>query len=62
MMGGAGPESARQIAKTGAEVVLTGAVGPNAKEALDSAGIKIVTGISGSLTVKQAIEQYLSKK
>jgi len=62
MMGGAGPEAARQIAARGAEVVLTGSVGPNAKAALDSAGIKIVSGTSGALTVKEAVEQYLGKK
>jgi len=62
MMGGAGPEAARQIANRGAEVILTGSVGPNAKTALEAAGIKIVSGISGILTVKQAVEQYLGKK
>ncbi|HAX60954.1 MAG TPA: dinitrogenase iron-molybdenum cofactor biosynthesis protein [Elusimicrobia bacterium] len=61
IMGGAGPEAARQIAKAGVTVVLTGSVGPNAKSALDSAGIKIVSGVSGSITVKQAVEEYLKK-
>jgi len=62
MAGGAGPSAAKQIENAGAEVVLTGSVGPNADSALKSAGIKIVTGISGTLTVKQAVEQYLGKK
>ena len=62
MMGGAGPEAARLISSRGVEVVLTGSVGPNAEPALKSAGIKIVTGISGTLTVKQAVEQYLGKR
>ncbi|MBA7527802.1 hypothetical protein ES705_19981 [subsurface metagenome] len=59
MMGGAGPEAAKQIANRGANVVLTGSVGPNAKAALDSAGINIVTGISGTKTVKEAVQDYI---
>ena len=59
MMGGAGPEAARQIANRGANIILTGSVGPNAKAALDAAGIKIVTGISGTKTVKETIEEYI---
>ena len=59
MMGGAGPESASGIAAHGAKVVLTGQVGPNAKTALDSAGITIVSGVSGTKTVREAVEDYL---
>lgn len=58
---GAGPEAVREISSRGAGVVLTGRVGPNAKTALDAAGIRIVEGLSGSSTVKEAIESYLSK-
>jgi predicted Fe-Mo cluster-binding NifX family protein len=54
--GGAGTDSAQLIASKGVEVVLTGDVGPNASRALESAGIKIVTGIAGS--IKDAIEKY----
>ncbi len=61
MMGGAGPEAVRQISSRGAEVLLTGSVGFNAKSALDAAGIKVVTGFTGSMTVKQAVEKYLSE-
>ena len=57
MSGGAGPEAARVI--KGANIVLTGSVGPNAKSALDAAGIKTVTGVSGAKTVKEAVEDYL---
>lgn len=55
--GGAGPASAREIAKHGAEVLITGKVGVNAQQALAAAGIKVVTGVSG--TVKSVVEDYL---
>ncbi len=60
--GGAGPEAVRQIAAAGAGAVLTGELGPNAKTALEAAGIKGVTGVSGSKTVRQALEEYLAGK
>jgi len=59
MVGGAGPESARAITTHGAKVVLTGKAGQNAKAALDSAGIIVVSGIPGTKTVKEAVEEYL---
>jgi predicted Fe-Mo cluster-binding NifX family protein len=61
MQGGAGPEAVRQAAANGAKVVLTGELGPNAKTAIEAAGIKGVTGISGTKTVRQAVEEYLKK-
>ncbi|MEA2082074.1 MAG: NifB/NifX family molybdenum-iron cluster-binding protein [Elusimicrobiota bacterium] len=54
--GGAGPAAVSQIAGFGAEVLLTGAVGPNAFRALSAAGIKVVTGAKGS--VREAIEDF----
>jgi len=54
--GGAGVQSAQTVASNGAEVVITGAVGPNAHSALKSSGIRILTGISG--TVNDAIEAF----
>ncbi len=58
-LSGVGPHTASLIAKHGAEVVLTGACGPNAKAALESAGVKVITGISG--TVSEAVKGYSGK-
>jgi len=60
--GGAGPEAVRQIAAAGAQVALTGELGPNAKTAIEAAGIKGVTGISGTKTVREAVTEFLSQK
>ncbi|MBD3160153.1 MAG: dinitrogenase iron-molybdenum cofactor biosynthesis protein [Candidatus Lokiarchaeota archaeon] len=54
--GGAGIQAAQTVASKGAEVVITGAVGPNAHSALQSSGIRILTGASG--TVNDAIEAF----
>jgi predicted Fe-Mo cluster-binding NifX family protein len=59
MTGGAGPAAASEISARGAKVVLSGAVGPNARAALGSAGITIVEGVSAAKTVKEAVEEYL---
>ena len=55
-MHGAGIQSAQIVANKGVKVVITGSVGPNAFQALSSAGIKVVTGDFG--TVKEAVERY----
>lgn len=54
--GGAGISTGQVIASKGVEVILTGNCGPNAYQVLSSAGIKVVTGVSGK--VKDAIEEY----
>jgi predicted Fe-Mo cluster-binding NifX family protein len=53
---GAGIQSAERVVRLGAEVVLTGHCGPKAFRTLNSAGVKIVTGVSG--TVRQALEKF----
>jgi predicted Fe-Mo cluster-binding NifX family protein len=46
---GAGVQAAARVAKAGAEYLLTGHCGPNAFRALDAAGIKVVTGLEGTI-------------
>lgn len=58
--GGAGVNAAKAVIDAGAEVVLTGNCGPNAERALKAAGVKLFTGVSG--TVAEAIEQYKAGK
>jgi predicted Fe-Mo cluster-binding NifX family protein len=55
--GGAGTKSAQLVANKGAEVVLTGNVGPNAFDTLQAAGLKIIVGLLDT-TVRQAIEGF----
>jgi predicted Fe-Mo cluster-binding NifX family protein len=58
--GGAGISTAQMIASKGVKVVFTGNCGPNAYQVLSSAGIQVITGVSGS--IKDAIEGYRSGK
>lgn len=57
-MGGVGIQSGQIMADKGVETVLTGSCGPNAFQTLQAAGIKVITGASG--TVQEAIDKYKS--
>lgn len=54
--GGAGIQAARMVANKGVQAVLTGSVGPNAFQVLSITGIRIVTGVQG--TVREAVEKF----
>ncbi|MFW6055867.1 MAG: NifB/NifX family molybdenum-iron cluster-binding protein [Chloroflexota bacterium] len=55
---GAGIATAQMIAERQVSAVLTGNCGPNAYQALNAAGIDVITGVSG--TVGKAIESFRS--
>jgi predicted Fe-Mo cluster-binding NifX family protein len=54
--GGAGIAAAQILTGKNIEAVLTGNCGPNAYTTLTTAGIKVITGLSGK--ARDAIEQY----
>lgn len=57
MAHGAGIQAAEAVSAAGAQIVLTGFVGPKAFAALAAAGIKVGQDLGG-LTVGQAVERY----
>ncbi|MFW6235512.1 MAG: DUF134 domain-containing protein [Desulfovibrionales bacterium] len=57
MANGAGIQAAENIARAGAQVLLTGFVGPKAFQALSAAGVQIGQDLEG-ITVREAIERY----
>ena len=59
-MGGVGIQSGQLMADKGVKVVLTGSCGPNAFQTLQAAGIKVITGASG--TVQETIDKFKSGK
>ena len=58
--GGAGISSAKVVIDAGAEVVLTGNCGPKAESALTGSGVRLYTGVTG--TVKDAIKLFKTSK
>jgi predicted Fe-Mo cluster-binding NifX family protein len=54
--GGAGIQSGQLVAGKGVDVVLTGNIGPNAFQTLKTAGIDVITGLSGS--IREVVEKY----
>jgi len=56
--GGAGVSAGQSIADRGVQAILTGNCGPNAYQVLSSAGIEVITGVSGK--VKDAAQGYRS--
>jgi len=58
--GGAGIQAAQFVVSQGAQVVLTGNLGPNAYDVLQAAGVPGYLAAEG--TVRQAIDAYLAGK
>lgn len=56
--GGAGIQAAQLVAGKNVGAVLTGNIGPNAYNALNAAGVIIMTDVSG--VVKDAVDRYLA--
>lgn len=53
---GAGISTAQFIFEKGASVVITGTIGPKAHQALSAAGVRMLTGVSGS--IREAIASF----
>ena len=56
--GGAGPQAVEFISRMGGDVVISGRFGPKALTALQAAGVKAYTALTG--TVSEVLEQYLN--
>ena len=57
MGSGAGIQTSEMVVKTGAKIVLTGAVGPKASAVLNVGGVKYFENYNG-MSVRQAIEKF----
>lgn len=58
--GGAGIATGQMVLNRNVEAVLTGNIGPKAHKVLSEAGIRIMTGVSG--TVRQAIDAFKKRE
>jgi predicted Fe-Mo cluster-binding NifX family protein len=58
--GGAGIQAAKAVIESGAETILTGYIGPNAERVISSAGLDVITAVSG--TVSEVAQQYKEGK
>ncbi|MCK4414201.1 MAG: NifB/NifX family molybdenum-iron cluster-binding protein [Candidatus Eisenbacteria sp.] len=47
---GAGIQTAKRVAESGAEALITGHCGPNAFRTLEAAGIQVITGVEGRIS------------
>jgi len=56
-MGGAGITAAQAVVSAGAQMVITGNLGPNAFNVLKASGVKIITGVF-DLSAQEALEKY----
>ncbi len=56
---GAGISVAGLIAQKGVAAILTGRVGPKAMAVIDKAGIKVISGVMG--TVEEAIKSFMTR-
>ncbi len=56
--GGAGIQTAQQLAQAGVKAVITGNIGPNAYQTLQAADIDVYVGASG--TIRDALQRYKS--
>ena len=58
--GGAGVSAAQAVVDKDVQALLTGNCGPNAYQVLTSAGIQLITGVSGK--IRDVVENYRSGK
>lgn len=59
MAQGAGIAAAESVYKSGAQVVLSGYIGPKAFDALKAAGLQMGQGVK-NMTVREAVQKYLA--
>lgn len=57
---GAGIGTAQWICEMGAKVVITGRIGPKARQVLMAAGVHMVTGVSGK--IREAVEKFKTER